>query len=90
MAIVPKTVEEHNLETAQKIRLFVPQVESWLVKKNRLAANGSNKNLLTAVVRVLKTDRVLNQTLDELYAQRANLRQPENMSDQQLAVRSFL
>ena len=90
LAIVPKTVEEHNLETAQKIRLFVPQVESWLVKKNRLAANGSNKNLLTAVVRVLKTDRVLNQTLDELYAQRANLRQPEKMSDQQLAVRSFL
>ena len=90
LAIVPKTVEEHNLETAQKIRLLVPQVESWLVKKNKLAANDSNKNLLTAVVRVLKTDRVLNQTLDALYAQRANLRQPGKIGDQQLVVRSFL
>ncbi len=90
LAIVPKTVENHNLETAQKIRLLVPQVESWLVRKNRLEANVSNKDILDAVVRVLKTDRVLNQTLDELYAQRANFRQPENTGDRQLAVRGFL
>ncbi|MDG2407376.1 MAG: hypothetical protein P8M53_00015 [Pirellulales bacterium] len=90
LAIVPKTVEEHNLKTAQKIKLLVPQVESWLVEQNGLDANVSNKKILDAVVRVLKIDQVLNQTLDELYAQRANFRQPEKMSDQQLAVRGFL
>ena len=90
LAKVPKTVEEHNLKTAQEIKLLVPQVESWLVEQNRIDADVSNKQILDAVVRVLKIDRVLNQTLDELYAQRANFRQPEKISDPQLAVRGFL
>ena len=90
LSLIPKTAGAHNLKTAKKIRLLVPEVESWLVEENKVGREISNKELLAAVDRILKVQSRIRIELDQLLAQRSNFHQFVPESERQRAVRGYL
>lgn len=90
LVTIPQDAAEHNLETAQKIKQLVPQVESWLVEINSLADSESEKNIFASVERILEANETLNTAIANLYKQRVNFAKIEDATNQHFAVRGFL